>query len=271
MSKGAGWSRAHEAVLRLLYPSFRTRQLAALFGRTYKAVKARAKVLKLQKGTRRPWTPADEATLRARYPGEPTQQLARALERPTNQVYAKATKLGLVKTDEYLASPAACRLRRGDQVGKAFRFPKGHVPANKGLRRPGYVRGRMAQTQFKKGHGNEMQPAKARKPIGTERVNADGYLERKVTDKGRGAQRWRAVHILLWEEKNGPMPAEHALVFRDGNKGHVVLENLELISRADLMRRNTYHNRYPKEIGLAIQARGQLTRAINKHSRRAAA
>jgi len=58
--------------------------------------------------------------------------------------------MGLTKSAAYLASPAACRLRKGDNVGAARRFRPGHVPANKGLRRPGWSTGRMAETQFKK-------------------------------------------------------------------------------------------------------------------------
>lgn len=33
------------------------------------------------------------------------------------------------------------------------------------------------------------------------------------------------------------------------------------------MRRNSYHTRYPKEIGLVIQLKGALQRQINKRER----
>jgi hypothetical protein len=49
--------------------------------------------------------------------------------------------MGLRKSAEYLAGPEACRLQRGDSVGARTRFSAGHVPANKGLRRPGYFPG----------------------------------------------------------------------------------------------------------------------------------
>jgi hypothetical protein len=123
---------------------------------------------------RRHWSKAELERLRARYPHEPTQQLANALGRPLNTVYAKANQIGLVKTPEYLASPAACRLRRGDEVGKAFRFKPGQTPPNKGLRRPGWAPGRMKETQFKKGQF----PANKDPDfyvLGALRINADAH------------------------------------------------------------------------------------------------
>src|SRR5260370_13245419 len=86
---------------------------------------------------KRLWSPEDDALLCKCYPHEATTALAATLRRSISATYLRAMKLGLAKTDEYLASPAACRLRRGDDVGAPFRFAKGHVPANKGLRRPG--------------------------------------------------------------------------------------------------------------------------------------
>lgn len=262
MARPRIWSKADLQQLRRLYPCMPTRQVAQRLGRSFTSVKSAAKNHRLTKHYRRgPWKPADEARLRALYPDTATSELARLFDRPAFHIYQKAARLGLVKSDAYLASPAACRLRRGDNVGAAYRFKKGQVPPNKGLRRPGWFSGRMRETQFRKGH--QANPAKARLPIGHERVNADGYLERKITEEGHGAQRWRAVHVLNWEAVNGPLPPGHALVFRDRNRMNTAVQNLELVTRAALMRRNSYH-RYGKDIALAIQARGQLTRQINK-------
>jgi hypothetical protein len=100
---------------------------------------------------KRLWERADDRLLIARYPHEPTARLARVLRRSMSAVYGRAGNLGLSKTAEYMASADACRLRRGDNVGAPSRFKKGHVPANKGLRRPGCAPGRMKETWFKKG------------------------------------------------------------------------------------------------------------------------
>lgn len=44
----------------------------------------------------------------------------------------------------------------------------------------------------------------------------------------------------------------------------ITIDRIELVTLEENMRRNSYHNRYPKEIGLAIQARGALVRKINR-------
>lgn len=200
------------------------------------------------------WEPAEDAQLVARYPHEGTTAIARDLGRTTAATYNRARKLGLAKSAEYLASPAACRLRREDSVGAACRFQAGHVPANKGLRRPGWAPGRMASTQFKD------------QPIGTERVSKDGYLERKVNDDLPLQARWRAVHLVLWEAAHGPVPKGHAVTFLNGDRRDVRLDNLGLISRRELMARNALHN-LPKPLVETLLMLGALNRRIRRMAR----
>lgn len=219
------------------------------------------------------WTADQIETLRINYADFPTFLVAFVCGKPIDRTYAMANRLGLKKSATYLTSDWACRLRRGDNVGAGYRFPKGHVPANKGLRRPGYTRGRMAETQFKK--GRPAQEARNYVPIGSTHVTRDGILERKVTDDPNlyPARRWVGVHRLVWEAANGPIPEGYAVVFKPGRKttdeALITPDILELVTRAELMRRNSFHTRYPKEIGLLIQTRAVLVRAINKRSRHA--
>lgn len=207
------------------------------------------------------WTEEQIEQMRLRYPHEKTEKIAADIGMTLRRVYRKARSLGLEKTSEYMASPDACRLRRDNPQGVRHRFPKGHVPANKGLRRPGYSPGKMAETQFKKG-----QKPHTWMPLGSERYSKEGYLQRKISDTGYPPRDWKAVHILLWEQHNGPVPQGHAVAFKDGDKKRIAIENLELVSRADMMKRNTYHN-YPKEIAQLIQLRGAVQRQINKRSK----
>jgi len=216
----------------------------------------------------RPWTPAQLARLRADYADRPTAQLARSIRRPISSVYGKAAALGLHKSAAYLAGPHACRLRSGENIGAAYRFQKGHVPANKGLRRPGWAPGRMAQTQFQRGHF----PVN-RDPdyyvLGALRVNSDGYIDMRVSfDKG--GKGWRALHRILWEDAHGSVPRGHVVIFKNRDKLDVALDNLELITFAENMRRNTIHN-LPAPLRDTIQLLGQLRRRINeKQDRRSA-
>lgn len=209
------------------------------------------------------WTDASTEILVRLYPDTPTAEIARQLGITIERVYSKANLLGLKKSAAYLDSLAACRLRRGDNSGASFRFPKGHTPWNKGMK--GLNLGGK-ETQFKPGHRGG-RALEVYRHVGTERISKDGYIERKINDDLPLQKRWRAVHIINWEAVNGPLPKGHALVFKDGNKQNTDVENIELLSRAELMRRNSYHTNYPKEVAQLVQLRGAITRQINKRSK----
>lgn len=215
--------------------------------------------------SRRPWTPEEVCWLRQAYPHVSTEQVAARLQCSVQRVYKKASDLGLTKTPEFLASPAACRLRRGGDVGKTTRFQPGQHSWNKGMRyQPG---GRCAETQFKPG-----QKPHTWQPVGSLRVRSDGYLERKVTDTGYPPRDWVGVHRLVWIEAHGPIPPGHAVAFRPGRRttelDKITLDALELVTRAELMARNTVH-RLPREVAELVQLRGALVRQINRREKRA--
>jgi len=210
---------------------------------------------------KRPWTADDDETIRINYPDFPTFLVAYVLDRSESATYQRALNLGLKKSAKYLASPWACRLRRGGNVGAEHRFKKGVPSWSKGVKGRVGVQEACRATQFRKGampHNH--------KPVGYERVNVDGYLERKVAEP----KTFRGVHVLAWESVNGPVPPGHAVVFKPGRRSTVAAEitpdAVELVTRAELMRRNSYHN-YPQPIPQLIQLRGALQRQINKRTR----
>jgi hypothetical protein len=208
------------------------------------------------------WTEQEILTVRAMYRDTPTREIAKLLARPVGAVHWRAQKLGIAKSAELIAREAAANMARPGHRGRLFQFRPGLVPVNKGVRRPGWSPGRMALTQFKKG----VRPH-TWKPVGSWRHDDDGYLQRKVTDTGYPPRDWRPWHHVVWEEANGPIPAGHALVFRDGNKQHIALENLELLTRRELMARNTVHN-LPKELVEVIQLTGALKRVIRNKEKK---
>lgn len=213
----------------------------------------------------RPWTTAERTLVRLLYPDKPTAEIAEQINRTVASVYSQAHALGLSKSAEFYAGDQSGRCEGTRGAGSRFR--KGIVPANKGLRRPGWSPGRMAETQFKKGR----PPSTARNyaAIGSHRYSKDGYLERKVSDDQRiaPARRWTAVHRLVWEAEHGPIPAGHAVVFLPGRRTRalkkITLDALELVSRAELMRRNSAM-RYGIEIQQTMSALGRLKKAIER-------
>lgn len=218
---------------------------------------------------RRPWTKMDLAVLREFYADSRTVDVAAALGRPTNSVYNKALAMGLKKSAEYLASPAAGRLDGSRNNGQRFR--PGHESWNKGLKGSSGLHPNSVRTQFKKG---AMAGAAQHNyvPIGSERVSKDGYLERKVTDDPTlvPTRRWVAVHRLVWEAANGSIPSGHVVVFLPGRKSAdaslITPDALELVSRAELARRNHPRNKSP-ELAKLVQLKGAITRQVNRIAR----
>lgn len=215
---------------------------------------------------KRLWSVVDDALMRARFPHEPTSTIAGVLRRTAIAISARANLLGLSKSTAYLASPSACRLRRGDNVGAAFQFPKGHVPANKGLRRPGWSAGRMKETQFKSGTLNG-HAAEHYMPVGSTRL-CDGYVYRKITDTPNvpWTRNWTLEHRRVWEAAHGPVPRGSALAFKNGDKTDIRLDNLESVTRRELMARNSIHT-LPTPLAHAIQLLGALNRQIRRRTK----
>lgn len=171
-------------------------------------------------------------------------ELARRMGRSKCGIISRIKTLGLVLPDEI----------KKQRIEKA-RFKKGHVPANKGKK--GWCAPGCEITWFKKGH----------KP---ENTKYDGAITIRQPHKDRGASpylyirvkesRWVPLHQHIWRSAGKKIPHNHIVVFKDGNSidweskvskysykklydfliSRCKLENLELISRQENLRRN--HN-----------------------------
>lgn len=139
------------------------------------------------------------------------------------------------RSDVSLANLKSLCKRKGWLTGRTGCFDKGHVPANKG--RKGFYAPGCEKGWFKKGERSGVA-LDLYKPIGTERVSRDGYIERKINDDMPLQSRWRAVHLIRWEEANGPAPEGHCLKCLDGDKSNTDPTNWLAIPRALLPRLN---------------------------------
>lgn len=212
----------------------------------------------------RPWKAAEVKLLKSKFAIRQTKDLAAELGCEISRVQAMASKIGLKKKPEGSGWLKKGHSQPGTEKG---RFPKGQIPFNKGLRRPGWFSGRMRETQFKK--GQMAGAARANwKPVGTIQADPDGYLRIKVRErasqKKRGWRRnvWPLLNRRVWEQHHGPIPPNHIVTFRDRDRSNCAIENLELISMAENARRNAMWNRYPIELSRAIMSNGALKRKI---------
>lgn len=110
------------------------------------------------------------------------------------------------------------------------RFEKGHKPMNKGQKMSPEIYAKLAPTMFKKGQ----EPTNYR-PVGSERISVDGYIEIKVKDP----RTWRLKHRVIYEQYYGiKLTSNDAIIFLDGNKLNLEIDNLYRMTRAELVRYN---------------------------------
>ena len=154
------------------------------------------------------YTPEEVEFLKQNYKGRDARELTELF----NDHFSHNLKQSQVKAAVH---------NRGFKCGKDFRFKPGHIPYNKGVKG---IRVSIA-TEFKPGH----MPVN-HKPVGSERINRNGYIEIKI----REPRTWAAKHRVIWEKANGPIPKGHVILFADGNKLNLSLDNLLIVSRGEL-------------------------------------
>ena len=138
--------------------------------------------------------------------------------------------------------------------GRTGRFEKGNVPFTAGTK--GFVKPNSGN--FKKGS----EPANIN-PMYSERICArDGCMLIKVPEANpyTGAKsRYKHKHVWLWEQEHGPAPDGHVITFIDADKLNVVIENLMLVTRGELLYLNRHgYNETPPDHRPTVLAMARL-------------
>ncbi len=110
--------------------------------------------------------------------------------------------------------------------GLTGKFRKGQTPHNKGKKMPKEVYEKVKHTMFAKGN----VPPNHR-PVGSERISKDGYIEVKVAEPNK----WRLKQRVVYEEAKGKIPEGCTIIFLDGNKRNFDIDNLRCITRSELL------------------------------------
>ncbi|MGZ5053503.1 MAG: HNH endonuclease signature motif containing protein, partial [Methylobacter sp.] len=140
-------------------------------------------------------------------------------------------------------------------IANSGQFKSGDISWNKGA-----IGVRVSPaTEFKKGNAPHNVL-----PIGTELMKDDDYLWVKVADPNV----WRQKHRIVWESIHGAQPKGTAIVFLDGDRLNFDPDNLQLLTRRELlqMNRNKY-SQAPAELKPSVLAVSRLQSAIYTRSR----
>ena len=109
-------------------------------------------------------------------------------------------------------------------------FKKGQVPMNKGKKMSPEVYKKVKATMFKTGNIPHNHRA-----VGSERVNVDGYIEVKVAEPNK----WKLKQRLVYEEYyDVTLTSNDVIIFLDGNRQNLDINNLYKMTRAALVRYN---------------------------------
>lgn len=156
------------------------------------------------------WTPEEDALLRELAPGRTIYEISEELRK--HGIYRKPAQVRYRKM--YLGITSG-QVSRTTEKSRATQFKSGNLPHNT-------------------------------KPIGYERLYRDGYIEVKVKMRPSNPKcndNFVPKHKLVWEAANGPVPEGCIVVFKDGNKQNVSLENLACITRGQNAVMNQAHIR----------------------------
>lgn len=146
-------------------------------------------------------------------------------------------------------------------------FRKGCVSLSKGKKMSEGTRRKLEHTWFQKGNSTWNT-----KPLGSERVTKDGYIEVKISDKPyEGRRSWRSKQLVVYEKAHNCKvdTKKNCVIFLDGNNRNFDVKNLYLISRAENRVLNVKWGEWDRhsgdsEIGMSAVLRMRIIREIRK-------
>ncbi len=196
------------------------------------------------------FTEKEDKLLKKLYAIKPGSHIAKLLGRTPSTVRQRLKKLGLNVPPEKL-----------QEFKNISLFKKGRISPNKGKKIEEFMSAeaikKLEPKRFKKGQvPHNIAAADGTITIRTFRGIKYKYIRLNVC-------KWVQLHRHIWEQHNGLIPPMHNVIFKDSNTMNCVIENLGLLSNAELMKRNSIHN-LPPELKEIINIGKSLNNKIKK-------
>ena len=206
---------------------------------------------------RRSWSDDERQVLTEMFADNYTETICSILNRSYGSVSSQSFLMGLKKSEAFMKMELQRQAQRLKGSSKQHRYTKGCIPSNKGKKMSDEVYQKVKNTMFKKGHLSHNAYHDWHEVLRKDKCGKD-YLMIKLP----GERKLKYKHIWLYELKYGKVKKGFNVAFKDGNQLNCNIENLECISNAELMKRNTIH-RFPKELINTIKLVNKLKREIN--------
>lgn len=184
------------------------------------------------------FTPHEIAQIRDLYPNHTNREIARILGCSVYSINNRAHAMGLKKPASFVLQTKRSLGENLVKSGARHRFPKGHIPANKGKKMSQEQYQRSARTMFRKGN----LPANTLHD-GAETVRFD-KRGKPYTFLRLSLSKWVHKHIWIWEQKHGKVPSGKILYCKDGNTLNCDPDNWEPVTRAESMARCRQSDEY---------------------------
>jgi hypothetical protein len=218
------------------------------------------KQLKKRKYTfiRKLWTPDELAIMEILYPDTDTRVIAKGFGRTVISVGNQAALMGVKKTPEYLSALPSKKFLK---AGAKTRFKKGNISFNKGKT--------WGEFMSKQGQKNSLKTAFKKGNVPTNTKEKDGVITSRHHKRSNWTEKfirisigkWIPLRHYNWEKVNGKVPKGMIVALKNPSLGSYEVENLELITKAQNMARNTII-RYPEEVQQTMRVLKKLNRTI---------
>lgn len=196
------------------------------------------------------WTKKKLEFLKENYFSMEGRELEAIIGFPTHVIYNKANSIGLRKGKPVYSKEESDAVRRlykttsykeiGELIGRSADSVK-HFCQTRKLKRTAkdqsFLKEKYARaTMFKK--GNEPYNTKSDGELSIRSKKTGDREETYVFIRiSKGV--WELYHRYLWEQKHGKIPEGMMVAFKNGNVLDCRIENLELITMAENLRRNS--------------------------------